>query len=866
MALAFEDVVAQSGGTIAKTVAWLAEILGLMRFALRERTQRFGLWIDRTLPTLGRRRPTIGSELSWAWRAFGARGWRGLAVVLLLATGLAANAVVFATADSFLLHRVQYPRAERLVAMGKATPFGDWAAFASPEAIAGWRKFTDVFSAVYAYGSDTSAYFTSGPDGPRRVPAVRVEPGLLEFLGARLVAGRFFVTGEGPEIIPRPKGMRWFASTRSIITESIAVQEFGSATAALGQRLALGTADTTIVGVIRSDFRFPSGSERIWAPLDLTRLLPNQGASFFEQLAPGVTVDSAAAAVRSRAAAVQAGLSPPWNRMAVEPLSLRRFTDTGDDKQRQIIWLLFGASSCLLLIACANVVNLELTTAITKSRTSAIALALGASPASLVRTSLMEGALVVMTAGAIGVTVAWQALPVLAAALPTGVPEALTNPLDLDLRALGFMLAIAAVTWIVTAIPVAAVAGRTNVMDALRFESRSSTGSRASARVRRFLTGAEVALSVCLLIGALLASRSYSALLAIPKGFDVDGVASIGVSKAPRAEITDEQLQSDILSALRTAPFVKYVGAVTANPPDNGSGINGELSVNGSVSPLGRITASGYGVDSDYFNAMGLPIIAGRSFTSSDPLNMVVVDEAFAHRVWPSGNAIGATINFGSASLGKGGPMYQVVGIARHLRNSQDTPSALSENAFPLYYRLEDYAPLSFVVRLSAASRLGELQSMLKTLSPTSRIRTELLKDRYARAYANEMLAASVMNIFGVLALFVTCAGVYSVMAFLVASHTREIGVRMALGADRRAITRMVVGSSLTLVMIGASVGVGMALVAARWGASLLYQVSARDPLIYVGVAALVSAVALFATWRPAVLAAQIDPSQLLRH
>lgn len=865
MAITFDEVVAHASGPMAKSVAWTAEIGGLMRFALREHAQRLGARIDGAFPWMGRHRPRLGGECRWAWRAFVARGWRGIAVIVLLATALAANAVVFSTADSFLLHRVEYPNASRLVVIGKTTAFGDWSTYAGPEAIATWRSFTDLFSAVYAHGSQSSAYFTSGSAGPRRVAAANVEPGLLELLGARLVAGRFFSTGEGEDIVPRPKGIRWFAPTLSIISESLALEEYGGAQAAIGHRLALGTYDTTIVGVIRSDFRFPSGAERIWTPLNLANRLPNQGTAFFQQLAPGVTIAAADAAVRSRAATVQARQSPPWNKIKADPVSLRRFADSADDKQQKIIWLLFGAAGCLLLIACANVVNLELAAAISRARTSAIALALGASPGALVAAAVMEGAFAVVVAGAIGSVLAWQALSVLTAALPAGIPEALSNPLDLDLRALLFMGVVAALTWVITTVPIAVVVSRTNVMHALRLESRSASGSRFSSWVRRGLTSAEVALSVCLLIGALLATRSYSALLAIPKGFDVAGVVSINVTKAPRAEATDEQVQADVLAALRAAPFITYAGAVTANPPDNGGGISADLSVNGVVSSVGRMTASSYGVDPDYFRAMGLPILAGRAFNVSDPLNMVVVDEAFARRVWPNGDALGATINFGRASMGKGGPLSQVIGIAAHLRNANDTPAAISENAFPLYYRLDGYAPLSFVARLSDESRLGDLQSMLKTLSPTSRIRTEFLKDRYARAYANEMLAASVMNIFGVLALVVTIAGVYSVMTFLVAGRTREIGIRMALGADRRAITRMVVGSSARLVTAGALAGIVLALIGAQWGSTLLFGVSARDPLTYAGVGLLVIAIAIIATWRPAFVAGRIDPSRLLR-
>jgi ABC-type antimicrobial peptide transport system permease subunit len=173
--------------------------------------------------------------------------------------------------------------------------------------------------------------------------------------------------------------------------------------------------------------------------------------------------------------------------------------------------------------------------------------------------------------------------------------------------------------------------------------------------------------------------------------------------------------------------------------------------------------------------------------------------------------------------------------------------------------------PLSFVARLSSESRRDDVEAMLRAVSPTSRIRVQFIRDRYARLFADEMLAAAVMNIFGVLALVVTSAGVYSVMAFLVAGRTREIGIRMALGADRGAITRMVVGSSARLVGVGALTGIAIAFVGARWGSTLLFGVSPRDPLTYGGAAVLVVAIAIIATWRPAFVAGRVDPSRLLR-
>ena len=866
MTLVFADIVRHSPDLSALATAWAREILGIFRFAARERLGRAAVMFSSLLPDrLRGSMPPLGRELRFAWRGFLGRGWRGVMVVALLGVALAANAVVFSAADSFLLRPSPYPHAERLVSIGRSTTFDPWSDYGSGPTIVAWRGFRDLFSGVYAYGSELSAVVSSGTDGPRSVPAATVEPGLMELLGAKPVAGRLFVAGDQPRFTETNRiGRRLYAPTISIISETLAREEFGSAAAAVGRALPLGTSSTTIVGVVSADFKFPSGTERIWTPLDISLLNPQSGSRFLEQLAPAVSFARAAAAVRARDAAIHAQLPPPYNKYAQEPGGLRALGDTGDLRLRKIVWLLFGAAGCLLLIACANVVNLELAAAIPRARDSAIAIALGASPTALLATSLVEGAIGVFFSVVVGTLLAWQAARALTALLPVSVSAALANPIDIDGRTLAFMAIVAGAAWFVTSLPVALVSLRTNVVETLRIETRASSGSGAGAFVRRALTGAEVALSVLLLVGALLASRSYSSLLAIPKGFDIAGVVEVAVGQQPGATETAEDLQDRILGALRSAPFVSYAGAASSVPPGGGGAINGQLSINDQLQS-DRSTASGFGVDPDFFAAMALPIVEGRAFTAADPLSAVVIDQAFARKYWPVGSPVGSVINFGSASLGPGGPKYTVIGVAAHMRNSRDTPTGVSPDAFPLYYRLSGYAPLWFAVRLADDSRLAELKALVRTVSPTSRVRVEFVRDRYAKTYSNEMIAASIMRIFGMLALVVAVTGIYSVMAYMVAGRTREIGLRMALGADSRNITSMVLSSSLKMVLIGAGVGTGAALIAARWGSSLLFGVSARDPWIYTGVASVVIATAAIATWRPALVAARVDPSKLLR-
>jgi putative ABC transport system permease protein len=866
MAVVFADVARHSPGHGALLMAWTRELFGLLRFGLRERLSRGAAFVSTLMPARMRGTlPPLGRELRWAWRGFLGRGWRGVMVVALLAVALAANTVVFSAADSFLLHPSPYPQAERLVSIGRVTTFDRWSDYGGPDTVPTWRGFTDIFSAVFAYDREFSAFVPSGDQGPHAVAASQVEPGLLELLGARPIAGRLFTSADRPTITGKNRmGWNQFAPTISIISETLARQEFGGSSEAIGRTLRLNKYPTTIVGVLPAGFRFPTGAEQIWTPLDVSLLNPSVGVGFLEQLAPGVPFERASAAVHERDPIVHARRPPPFDKYAQEPAGLRRVGDTNDPRMRKIVWLLVGAAACLLLIACANIVNLELAAAIPRARTSAIAVALGASPGSLLTMALFEGAIGVVCSIALAAVLAWQGTSSLVALLPAAIGTTLANPIDIDARTLIFMLVVAGAAWLVTTVPVALVSVRANVIDTLRLETRSSAGSARSTRVRQLLTGAEVGLSVLLLVGALLSSRSYSALLAIPKGFNIAGVIEADVTQQPGATETAASLEERILRTLRDAPFVSYASAASGVPPGSGGAINGKLTIDEQLQS-DRVTASGYGVDPNFFSAMALPIVEGRGFTLTDPLGAVVIDEGFAKRYWPNRSAIGSTINFGKASLGPGGPKYTVIGVAAHMRNSHDAPTGPSADAFPLYYRLSDYSPLTFVVRLTDETRLADFKALMKNVTPTSRVRVDFVRDSYAKAYANEMIAATIMRIFGILALVVAVTGIYSVMAYMVAGRTREIGLRMALGADGRAITSMVLSSSMKMVVIGAAAGIGAALVAARWGSSLLFGVSARDPWIYTGVAAVVIVTAIIATWRPALVAARIDPSTLLR-
>jgi predicted permease len=864
MAVVFDDLAAEArraDSRRAVAALWTAETIGLLRFSWREWTSRVGRGVRSILEACFDREPgpPLGAELRWAWRALRTRGWRGVLVVGLLAVAMAANAVVFASADSFVFNRVPYRAADRLVEIGPPNRFG-WNPSVWPELVPVWRAQHDIFEDFQAHTGGGVVYLAGGDD-PRYVIAEAVTPGLLEMLGARPLWGRSFT---GDDVQPG-------APPVAMIAEDEAAKEFGDARSAMGHTLAIGKDNPRIVGVMRTGFRFPSGQMRIWVPLNLATMRERYLATPIGRLAPGLSIDLASRAIGDRAPAlasfVKVANQTPKAVANGRPEARPIAPALVDPRLKRLFALLVAAAASLLLVACANVINLELGAAVGRARTLAVSLALGASRATLVRTVLLEGALLVAGAAAIATVVTWEATAFIAVHLPVSVTSTLANPIAVHLRTIVFMTMIAAGAWLLASLPVAVVASRADVLDVIRLDGRSLSTSRGGVRLRHLLTAAEVALTVPLLIGASLSVRTYVNLLNLPTGFDAADVVTMNVRQSPSAAETAAALQERILGALRARPDVAAAAVADASPPTMGGSGSDDLKIGSDPTPLGQVTLAEVRVEAEYFKAIGLPILRGRSFEAGALPGSVVVDEAFARKFWSNGDAVGATFSLGGVIF-DGAPTMTIVGVAAHLRTDRDSVTEPSSAYFPLYLPLQTtakYVPLSFVARLKDGGSADGIRVMVRALAPTARVRVERMTDRYAATFADEQLASSIMSAFGSLAFVVAAAGVYGVMAFLVAGRTREIGIRMALGADRSAVRRLVLQSSMPPVIGGAVVGLIGAAVAMHWVGSLYFGVASMTPATFVGVTLLVVLTATLATWPPARQAGRVDPSRLFR-
>jgi predicted permease len=520
---------------------------------------------------------------------------------------------------------------------------------------------------------------------------------------------------------------------------------------------------------------------------------------------------------------------------------------------------------------------LELAAAADRRRVYAVQTALGATRASLIRVALLEGAILTSCATLAGASVAFWGTGALTAFLPPAIRNVVANPIDVDARAVSFMVAAAIFTWLFASLPVAWRASRPIVAQALRQDAHLTRISRAHAVARYVLMSSQVALTTLLLVAAVLFVRSFLAHLAEDKGFDSSHVATVqilpptGTSSTRRAD-----LERTVLARLRATASVVSVSRSESLLPSMNATTGSQLVIQGRAGTAGWVNLRHYSVDPEYAKTLGITLKAGRWLASGDADGMLVVDEAFAERYWPNGGAIGATFRmqagWSQENLREDGWHFQVVGIAGHVRgDSAADPS--NQAGFVVYGPIPEtagasgdpYAPLSFVVKLDSDRHLGSISALVRSEAAGCVVRTALVDQRYALLFGDTRVAAGLTSAFGSLAFVVAIVGVYGVVAFLVAGRTREIGIRIALGAGTGHVRRIVVGPMLAFVSLGVIGGVSSSVAVSRWFATQLFGVSPTDPLTYGVIAAAIALTSLAAAWLPVRRATRISPAITLR-
>jgi putative ABC transport system permease protein len=785
--------------------------------------------------------------------------------VLTLALGIGANTAIFSVVNAALLRPLPYPDAQRIVRL-YATRDGGRGTVSPPD-FTDWREQADVFQGMAALNS-ADDFTLTGSGSPERVLGAQVTADFFSVLQTPPAIGRGFTPSE--EVVGQNKV--------AILSYTLWQQRFGGRPDIVGQSIEMDRVRYTVVGVMPRNFEYPQGA-KLWTPLAFTAddLATQRGAHYLDVIArlrPGVSLEQAQAAmgaISERLAQQFPRTNKEWRATAV-PM---RDALVGD--VRPALLILLGAVGLVLLIACVNVANLLLARSMTRARELAIRTALGARRSAIVRGILTESMVLAVLGGAAGLVVASWATSALVALQPDAISS--MGQVSFDGTVLAFTILIVLITGFVFGLLPAIQASRlADVSGRLKEGSRSATGGREWWRARGALVGVEMALAVMLLAGAGLLIRSFVRLVQTDPGFRTEHVLAFNLSlpdaSYPKPEQSDAFF-SRLLSEIRSLPGVDAASGIFGMPLTGFSYQISVHSLDGRVlssdeqdalpSPQMRIVAP------DYFDVLGIRLLRGRPITDVDNATApraVVVNETAARLYWPGEDPVGREITVGTSfGLGRGRAGGTVVGVAADTRDfGPGEPTKpemfLSHSQMPVTF-------MSIVVRTTSPNSealLSSIQGRLHTIDPNVPIyQPRTIDQLMGESVAKPRFYMLLLGAFALSALVLAAIGIYGVMAYVVGQRTHEIGVRMALGARGTQVLREAVARGMRPAVVGLGAGLAAALALTGILSKLLYGVTASDPFTFVGVAVVLTGVALLANWIPARRAARVDPAIALR-
>jgi putative ABC transport system permease protein len=780
--------------------------------------------------------------------------------VLTLGLAIGANTAVFSVVNAVLLRPLPYPQSEQLVRVFGTQPTLAEAP-SSPANFLEWQSENQVFTHIATYVGQ--GFNLTGTDKPERVIGARVSSDLFQLLRVQPVLGRDFTAEED----------RDGAERVVILSYEFWQHRFAGDRNAIGQTIKLSDQTYTIVGVMPRGFAFPNTRTQIWTPVAFNAAgRATRDTNFIDvvaRLKPGVALDQAQANMTAVAQS-QAERYPKTNvGVGIKVVS---FQEQMIGDVRPMLVVLLGAVGFVLLIACANVANLLLARATARQREMAIRGALGASRSQVVRLLLTESVLLAVVGGAVGLLLAIWSLDLLVSLKPANLPR--LTEIGVNRTVFLFTAAVSIFTGLLFGLAPAWQVSKTDLNEGLKESGRGSDAPQRH-RMRAMLVISEVALSIVLLVGAGLMIRSFSRLLAVDPGFKPDHVltafVSLPVAKYPKPE---EQVgfYDRLLGRLRNVPGVIAAGVVTDIPLYGGSSTGFDVDGRPPALPGQRAMTDYRIINSDYFAAMGMRMVKGRAFTPRDTENapaVVVINETLAARHFAGEDPIGKRLNLS----GGPGDVREIVGVVADVRNHGLDEEVRPEVYVPFFQSAADYlasqtSALTIVIRstidpTALAQTLREQVQALDKDQPVSAIKTmeRYLDESIAQRRFNMLL----LGVFAGLALVLAAVGIYGVIAYTVTQRTHEMGIRIALGARGGDILRLVFSTAMATTIAGIVIGLGAAFALTRLLQSLLYQVTATDPVVFVTIPLLLLAVAAIATYLPARRAMKVDPITALR-
>ena len=813
---------------------------------------------------------TLKQDLIYGLRLLAQRPVFAVVAIATLALGIGANTAIFSVVNGLLLRPLPYQDSDRLAIIWTHSPGAnveqDWP---SPGQYSAIKTQNTVFQEI-AIAQGGNANIT-GQATPERVGVVWSSSAMFSLLGLKPILGRVFTAGDD---VPG-------SAPSAILSYGLWQRRFGGDTSVIDQNLTLDGESYVIVGVMPSGFSLPkevmptvgaASQAEILLSLPMSENdLSSQGDENYNVLArlnPGVTLQQAQAEVDSAVRSLHEQFPAQYPesrrfRMSVKPLLEQVVGDI-----RPALLILLGAVGCVLLIACANVANLLLARAASRDKEIAIRTALGAGRWRLVRQLLTESVVLSIFGGALGLLIATWGLDGLRWLDPGNIPR-LQN-VGIDGRVLAFTSGVALLTGILFGLAPAIRGSHVNLSETLKEGGRSIVGS-GNHRLRSLLVIAEIAISLVLLIGAGLLIRSFMRVQQVQPGFAPENVLSLRLSvigtnyaKEPRRT----SFYQELWGRIRQLPGVESAGGVSALPMSGGIGW-GSITIEGYDSASGQssIQADGRVASIGYFETLKIPLIAGRLFGDQDvkeSLTVAIIDEHMASTYWPGGDAIGKRLKRGgSASTA---PWMTVVGIVANIKHY-----ALDTDTRVTFYTPQLQTPASSMyvtVRTTgdpsrmAAAVTQEARSIDPNV-PVYDVKT--MENRLSESLARRRFAMFALGLFAAVAALLAAIGIYGVMSYTVAQRTREIGIRVALGANTSDVMRLMVSQGMKLAGIGVGIGLGTAFAVTRVMSSLLFGTSTTDSTTFAVISVFLAGIALLACYIPARRATKVDPMVALR-
>lgn len=799
--------------------------------------------------------------------------------VITLALGIGASTAIFSVVYGVLLRPLPYHEPSRIMAVFEVTPKGAWNRLADPN-FDDFRDQNHTFQAMAKYNASIAS--VSGSAQPTRLMVASVSSDFLNVFRVQPTIGRAFNQAD----------MKKGSAPVAIVSSGYWKQNLGSANDLSKLHLKIDNSIYSVIGVLPEAFDFPSEAS-LWVPADLDGENPSRTSHNYSsvgRLRDGVTPQQANAEISAIARRIHDG-SSDQNDYLLKDAAVVPLQESMTGEVRPVLLVLLGAVGFLLLVACANVANLLLAQASARERELAIRSALGAERGRLVRQFLTEAFALSLIAGGLGMVGAFFGVQGLLALAPENLPR--LGDVAINLPVLGFALLLSTGVAVGLGGFTALRATSGDVRESLAEGGRSQAGSQSSRRIGRGIVAAQMAITLVLVVGAGLLGRSLQKVLEVDPGFRVDKVVTMDVALPwlnwtdAKAKANDAALFATLIDRLRQIPGVHKVGAISYLPMDGGlpdglfllmtqdelpkTPLNDEALTrlfDNLFQQKERLGTADFGVaTAGYFQSLGIPLVRGRMFDERDTMDsqhVAVISESLARERWPGQDPIGHTIQFGN--MDGDIRLLTVVGIVGDVHDySLEVPPrpTVYVNLFQrprpaITITMSTDAPIALV---TSAAR-GVLQDLNPEIPPRFRTFSQV----YSASLGSRRFNLILISFFGIVALLLATAGVFGVMAYSVSRRTREIGVRVALGARPRDVLTMVLGQGMRTISIGVVIGLAVSLLLARAMSSMLFGITAADPVTFGAVVLLLITAALLACYIPARRAAKVDPMVALRY